>query len=168
MLENSIKKIIPMVQSFYKDDYERIKVYLTETAIFSSEVLADALHTSFCIAYNKFEEKDIKKLGIAEVNKFTPYKWTGWAPYPYFYPVIRNSNMSLDKKFKPVSLKLKINGKVKEIKKGFGVGAPFQITFILPKKVYKKFCCFIGLDSELGKGGEVIFKVDRYEKGKKI
>ncbi|MCM8803051.1 MAG: NPCBM/NEW2 domain-containing protein [Candidatus Omnitrophica bacterium] len=159
MLENSVKQILPMVEAFYKDDYKTLKKHLTEAGKFSSQVLADAFHTAFCIAYQKFEEKEKKELERVKVNRLTPYRWTGWAPYPYFYPVIRNSNMSLDKGFKPVPLRLNIDGKIKEFKEGFGLGAPFEITYLLPKGVYKKFHSYIALHSDLGKGGEIIFKV---------
>ena len=159
MLENSTRQILAMAEAFYRDDYKTLKKHLTESGIFSSKVLADALYTAFCIAFNRFDKKETKILRKRKISELTPYKWTGWAPYPYFYPVVRNSNMSLDKGFKPVPLKLNIDGKVKEFKYGFGIGAPFEIRYLLPKGVYKKFCCIIGLHSDLGKDGEIIFKV---------
>jgi len=46
----------------------------------------------------------------------------------------------------------------------FGLGAPFQIDYLIPEGVYKKFISFVGLHSDLGKGGEIIFKVAIDEK----
>lgn len=158
MLENSIKQIIPMIKAFYRDDYKTLKKHLTESAIFSSRVLADTYHTAFCIAFKKFKKEDIENLKIVNLSDCTPYKWTGWAPF-YPYSVIRKSNMSLNRNSKPVPLKLELNNKEKIFKKGFGVGVPFEITYLIPKGVYKKFCSFIGLHSNMGKGGEVIFKI---------
>jgi len=159
MLENSIKQIIPMVNAYYTNDYKTLRRHATTSARFASQVLADALHTAFCFAFEKFDEKEMIMLNKVFLSARTPFQWTGWAPGPYIYPVIRNSNMSLDRDFKPVPLMLKVGDQMKRFDNGFGVGAPFEITYLLPEKVYRKFSSYIGLHPDLGKGGEVIFKV---------
>jgi hypothetical protein len=159
MLENSIQQILPMTQAFYDGKLEKMAFYLTQSASFSSKVLADALNTAYRIAMENFNEDEISLLSSSDLSEAVPVERTAWAPYPYYFPVVRNSNMSLGENFKPFPLQLREGDEIKTYHKGFGVGSPFKIIFQIPVSVYKYFSAQIGLHPKLGLGGSVIFKV---------
>lgn len=159
MLENSVAQIMPMAEAFCANDFDKLRKHLTLSGIPASRLIANALHTAFCIAYDRCGEFFNHDLLEVPLSSIQPVEWTAYAQKPYFCPVIRNSNMSLNNDFLPVPLELKVDGKPVKVKKGLGVGTPFSITYKLPSGVYNTFNARVGLHQTLGNGGKCIFKV---------
>lgn len=154
MLENSIAQIIPMVDAFYKDDEKTLSAHLTASGKDSSKVLADFIHSTLCAAHSKPE--DATPVYLSEC---TPKRRTAWAPFPYPYAEIRNSPCCLDREFNPVKLSLLFDGQERFFEKGFGLGAPFEMNYILPSEVFRTFNAYVGLHSKLGGESGIVFKV---------
>lgn len=160
MVETSIEQILSMVTAFYDDEPAELRRRLTTTAIQASEMLADALHTAACIAFQQFENEALDAISEVRVNRLTAREQTGWAPYPYNYPEIRNSNVSLADGYEPVDLSLNVDGDPLSFSDGFGIGAPFHMTYSIPVGTYRSFKSFIGLHPELnGDENAVVFEV---------
>ena len=157
MIENSLALLIPMTQALYKGQVEIIKQCLAKSAIPAVKLYADFLYTTFILA--SAESIPSEGLNNADLTKAVPYKWSAYAQAPYYCPRIRNSNMSLSSDFSPIPLQLNLNGEIIHFDKGFGVGTPSYISYILPEGVYQKFKAIIGIHSETGASGEVIFQV---------
>ncbi|OGV35711.1 MAG: hypothetical protein A2020_04175 [Lentisphaerae bacterium GWF2_45_14] len=159
MLENSISRIIPMLDAFYKNDIALLRKQLTESGEFSSSVLSDFLYSVICVGASRFESSELEQLNSAYLSEYTPEIRTGWMPYPYAYPEMRKSPYCLNSNFEPVDLSLKINGKERFYENGFGLGVPFKADYILPSGIYKTFKSEVGIHSRLGARSGIAFKV---------
>jgi NPCBM/NEW2 domain len=155
MLENSIAQLVPMTQALYHNDKKTIQSCLSCSALPAIKMFADLLFTAFRIAAHDSNDN----LNIADLSRAVPWEWSAYAQKPYYCPRVRNSNMSLDDDFYPVPLRLNYNGKIETFPKGFGVGTPSSITFLIPSGVYNTFNAVVGLHSELGVGGKIIFRL---------
>jgi len=159
MLEFSISFINPILAAFYKDDHEGVAELLTECGQYPSKVLADFIHSVIAVGMGQLDSNEQDKLKNATLSEYTPSERSAWAPAPYQYAEIRKSPWGLNDQYEPVPLTLLIDGKEKIFKKGFGIGPPYQITYLLPKNVYKQFNSTIGIHSKLGTESGVTFKV---------
>ena len=65
----------------------------------------------------------------------------------------------MNKDFEPVDLSMIVDEKEKIFKKGFGIGPPFEMTYLLPRTIYKTFHSTIGINNKLGAESDIIFKV---------
>lgn len=150
MIETSISQIIPMLDAFYRDDWKLLSEHLSLCGAFSSEVLADFMHSVMCIGYSRFENEETDSLKNVFLSEHTPEINTAWMPPPYHYAELRKSPWSLNRDFEPFGLALSMNGKEMSFEKGYGLGPPCEINFILPKGVYGKFSTTVGINSRLG------------------
>lgn len=154
MLEVSIAQIIPMVDAFYEDDEETLSAHLTLSGKKTSETLADFVHATLCAA--NANPGDSEPVWLSEL---TPYRRSAWAPSNYPYIEIRKAPWCLKKGHVPIPLALFFDGEKRSYGKGFGLGVPFKMSYVLPKGVYKKFDARVGLHGELGGERGVIFIV---------
>ncbi len=159
MIENSITKILPMLDAFHKDDARTMKARLTESGEFSSGVLADFIHSTLCVGRDRVDCGQKGKLASVNLGDYTPETRMGWMPFPYFYPEIRKAPWCLDKDFNPIPLSLVVNGEETLFESGFGVGVPFKTTYTLPLGVYKKFSVQVGIHSKLGAKAGIVFTI---------
>ena len=159
MLENSISFIIPVLDAFYSDNDELFTERLTTCCKFASEIVADFIYSVISVAKERLDITENELLNSISLSEFTPTKRTAWAPPPYIYSEIRKSPWSLNKQYEPVQLALLVDGEEKIFEKGFGIGPPFAMSYLLPSKVYTEFSSTIGINSILGTSSGVTFKV---------
>ncbi len=159
MLENSISFIIPALDAFYSDNDELLAQRLTTCCKFASEVVADFIYSVISVAKGQPDLTERELLNTISLSEFTPVKRTAWAPPPYMYSEIRKSPWNLNKQYEPAQLVLAIDGEEKIFEKGFGIGAPFIMSYFLPIGIYTEFSSTVGINCVLGAGTGVIFKV---------
>lgn len=150
MIENSISFIIPMLNAFYRSDDKHQAWLLTECGRFSSEIVADFIYSTASVGTGRIDASQKLLLDSIFANRLTPVERTAWVPFPYPYAEIRKAPWNLDGNCSPVSLSLLVNGHEKNFEEGFGIGAPFEMTYMLPSEVYAGFESIVGISSKLG------------------
>lgn len=155
MIDSCIALTIPMVRAHYADDTHAMRKFLGDAGASAARLVADVLCTAACIAYKKHDRSHEKALSHVDMTTLVPVERTGYAPKPYFYHSVRNTNRSLNADFQPVPLMLISNGASRRYEKGFGVGVPFAITYRIPTGVYSHFSAIVGVHTKLGGKGAV-------------
>lgn len=159
MIENSISRIIPMIDAFYRDDWLSVSKHLTVCGKFSSEILADFMHSVFSAGASEINEVEMDSLKTVSLSEYTPELQTAWMPSPYQYAELRKAPWSLNNDFDPVQLVLSLDGVDFTFDKGFGLGPPCEINFILPGRVYRKLVASVGINSTLGAPSGMRFSI---------
>lgn len=159
MLEVSIRQIPSMLEAYYNDDESALANHLTTSGKFSSEVLADFIHSVICVAYQKYDKHELETLDKALLSEYTPKERSAWAPSPYHYAEIRKSAHALDREFNPIPLELLVDGSEKTYSSGFGLGPPYSIMYELPVGVYRQFSCDVGIHRRLGASIGIRFRI---------
>jgi hypothetical protein len=159
MLENSISFIIPLLDAFYSDNDKLLAQRLTACGKFASEIVADFIYSVISIAKEQLDATESELLNSISLSEFTPIKRTAWALPPYIYSEIRKAPWNLNKQYAPVPLALLIDEKEKIFEKGFGIGPPFTMSYLLPVGIYTQFSSTVGINSRLGTASGVTFKV---------
>ena len=159
MLENSISYILPVLDAYYSDNEKMLAQKLSECGKLASEILADFIYSTISVATKKTGNSEKELLNSVILSEYTTLERTAWAPFPYPYCEIRKAPWSLNEKFEPIELSLMVDGKTKTFDKGFGIGPPFEINFIIPQGVYKQFESSVGINNKLGSETGIVFKI---------
>ena len=135
----------------------------------SAQLVADVLHTSFCLAFSKFNSQEVKPLEKISLNTLMPIRFPRHLSFPYrFTPIIKNFCLDDNRRPVPLRLKLKKGGKIQIVNfsEGMGTGChiEYTIAYDIPARVYTKFKCAVGLHSELGQGGKILVEIKIHRK----
>ena len=159
MIENSISRIIPLLDAYYNNDSRRLAELLSECGRLSAEIMADFIYTTLAIGHNHVRSAEREAIRTVSLGGLTPYERSAWSPFPYPYAEVRNAPWNLNENSTPVPLSLLRDGREIIFEKGFGLGPPSQMTYILPAGVYSTFRSMAGIHSRLGAKTGMLFHV---------
>lgn len=159
MIEHAIGFVLPVLDAYYRDEDAILTQTLTRCGRFSSEVLADFIHTLIAVGSGRIDHEELESIRLVDVGALTPLERTAWAPSPYPYAEIRNAPWNLDRQPAPVPLSLLTDGMERIHEAGFGLGPPFQMTYHLPPGIFARFDSAVGLSSRLSAEAGVTFEV---------
>ena len=159
MLENSISRILPLLDAYYSNDADRLAELLSECGRVSSEIMADFIYTTLAVGHNSIGGAEREALRTVSLGGLTPYERNAWSPFPYPYAEIRNAPWSLNDRGVPVPLSLLREGREIIFEKGFGLGPPSEMTYFLPGGVYSEFRAAVGIHSRLSSKTGMVFRV---------
>jgi hypothetical protein len=163
-------QIIPIIQSLYAGDTNAVNSAQKVVADFDVQVVADALHTVFCLGHKTFDARDQERLASVDLSAMNPletpdlyFPQTSFFSKPYWgFPstgqILRNGAEAA-----PLLLNVTENGQNvrRTFTSGLGTGTRSTLTFLIPANVYQRFTAQVGLQAELCTAGHghVIFGV---------
>lgn len=161
-------QVIPILQALYAGDEEASNAAQQKAAEVDGTVVADALHTIFCLARQQFEPEAVRALDCADLSICIPSEaanlampQTAFFSKPYWGHALRGITLRDGKEPVPLRLRIESQGEVAEkaFDQAWGVGTRSRIHFALPSGIYERFECWVGLQPELGAKGCVVFEV---------
>ena len=165
---NARSTTVPIIQALYAGDAEAVTTHQLKAATMDAKIVADALHTIFCLGSTPFDVQAEDKLKTVSLASYWPveavhlyYPQTHFFSSPYWGHA--RSGITLEGGLKEVPLKLRIQGKnglaEKIFTQGISTGMGKPLTWHLPKGVYRRFTVLAGLQAGLGDKGRVEFTV---------
>jgi len=174
MVRNARSQVIPILHGVYRGAQDEIDAGQRHAATMDAQVVADALYTMLCIAKERFDPEETARLAVLDVSSLTPVEVIHQSYFPqyalfsdpYFGFPVRNGILDHEKQNRALALNVAKDGNVsaQEFKLGLGLGTGCRVTYALPRKVYDRFDCFVGLHASLGQEGKMAFRV--YADGK--
>ena len=160
--------VVPIIQGLYEADRERVAREQTAAATSTGEVVADALYSVLCVGEERFPPGADAALSAMDLSGLVPLEATSLAlpqssffskPYwgrPHSGVILRNGG-------EPVPLTLRVGpegqGGERRFERGIGLGTRSVLTYLVPDGVFREFSAVVGLHSQLGAGGNVVFEV---------
>jgi len=136
------KLIVPVIRSFYKGEPGSARQKLLAPQCRGAAFLtASAWHTAICIALNRFDEEEKRKLEHLELTRLTPCFWHAWQ-----YVELLPGCLVADKRKIPIHVFGKDNTETL-VENGFGMGGHMGVKFYVNGDVYRRFRCSVGLPS---------------------
>jgi hypothetical protein len=169
MVRNARSQIIPIVQGVYHGAQDEIDAGQLRAATMDAQVAADALYTMLCIARQRFDPEETARLAVVDVSSLTPVEVIHQSYFPQYsffsdpysgFPV-RDGIINQKKQKQTLALNVAKDGTVavQEFQHGLGLGTGCHVTYALPRNVYDRFACLVGLHASLGKEGKMAFRV---------
>lgn len=168
-VRNARSQVIPILQGVFADRQDAIDAGRRRAATVDAQVAADALHTIFSIAKNRFEDAEKSALEQVPLSDLTPlevisqsyFPQNAYFSNPYFGYPTRDCILKDGTDRQPLVLRVVENGAPveKPFTRGYGAGTHTRLSFALPEKVYDRFDSTLGLHSTLGAAGSVAFRI---------
>lgn len=165
---NARSTTFPIIHALNAGDEEEKLKWQLKAATFDAQVVADAMHTLLCLGAQKFEDNALEPLRSVSIATFWPeealslyYPQTQFAGSPNWGHAHVGVVMEGGGKAVPMKLRVSDNEQVTEkiFKDGISPVMGKQLTWHLPKGVFKRFTVLAGLQAGLGDKGRVEFTV---------
>ncbi len=161
-------KIIPIIQALYAGDTNAVNAAQQSAAAFDVHVVADALHTVFCLGRQRFDARDQARLASVDLSAHTPleapdlhFPQASFFSKPYWGYPTAGQFLRYGDEAAPLLLKVTENGQtnMRTFTSGMGTGTRSTLTYLIPSNVYQRFTARVGLQAELGVSGHVMFGI---------
>lgn len=150
--------IIPIVQDMMYGDGRKADQHRAAAALVNARHTADVIYTALCLATARFDAgqptHDEQRL-----SDWLPEFGGRMIPHPYYVtPFLVNQAMDANRQLHPLAFA--VEQPTTQAKYGYGMGTPFSLDFVLaPGQVFDRFTCRVGLHSNAGPDGAVVFAV---------
>jgi hypothetical protein len=146
-------ELVPMVHDLWRGENESARTRISRTNRRMCGVAADLLSTLTCIACDRFEAGDRKRLERVGLEELEPIDRPYILPGYEATPLVVDHN--LDEQKRKVPLRLAMPDGVRTFEHGIGTGCHVEVlvAYDLPKDVYEHLRGSIGLHTELGRQG---------------
>lgn len=145
------KLIAPVIKSFYDGEGDEVrKRLLAPQCRGASFATASAWHTAICIALDRFDEKEAKRLEILDLTCLIPYFVHHWQ-----YVEILPGCLVREKRKIPIHAWTQTpsgDRKEEKFEAGFGMGGHSGMKFYVNGDIYRRFRCKVGLPSRHPEG----------------
>lgn len=160
-------QVIPIMQALYAGDEPAATAAQQKAGAFVGRVVADVLHTTLCLAQQKFEADATAALREVDLSTRVPMEATNLAmpqaaffSQPYWGHATRGVVLKEGKQPAPIRINVAEStwgeGPIEE---AIAVGTPTTLTYLIPPKVYDRLEVWVGLHADLGLAGDVVFEV---------
>lgn len=161
-------QVIPIIQALYAADTNAWNGAQQKAALFGARLVADALHTLFCLGRQRIGTSETAALRTVDLSAFTPLEapnlyipQTSFFSKPYWGHATHGVTLKNGNEAVPLKLNIADNGQTKVSTFGYGIGTGTRsvLTYLIPATVYERFTAQVGLHAELGTSGNVIFEI---------
>ncbi|HPA18980.1 MAG TPA: NPCBM/NEW2 domain-containing protein [Verrucomicrobiae bacterium] len=158
-------QVIPIIQGLYSGDTNAVVTAQTSAAVCGAGIVADALHTMFCLGAETPLAAVPKTL---DLSSCIPLEATNLAfpqgaffSRPYWGHAQRGVILRDGTNAIPLSLLVEEQGGIteKQFATGIGTGTRSALSYLVPAGVYDRFAVLAGLQAGLGASGNVQFSV---------
>jgi hypothetical protein len=148
-------RIIPLVQDMMHGDGNKAAAERAAAAAANARHICDVIHTSLCLAKSRFDGG--RKLDEPQsLTEWLPDPTKKRAPHPYYVTgFLTNQALDAKRKLHP----LRFAAGAGQIRRGFGTGAPFTISYTLAPNPYRRFSVQVGFHSAAAANGAVSFEI---------
>ena len=156
LVKGSCYELTDLVSARYAGDDSRAAAILNQTASRIAQFCADVLHTSVCLAEDRFAADELAKLATVDLTRVSWLRKPGYAGGPYrTQPIVYGASLRREGRKKvPLKLRLPEGGaeEVKVFKRGLGVGGHAKWAFALevPAGVFESLDIYLGMHATLG------------------
>jgi hypothetical protein len=152
LINDTLARILPALDAVFRGDTPTAAAAVAAAFRRGAEVLADIMHTGWCLGQNTFADTDIAAF-LADPVALThhiPASCGRWAPWPYIFKPVYSAPVCIDTDLDPVPLAvMAADGTAEPVAAGYGIGLEAQIAYDLPAGVFDRFTTRIGLHPQL-------------------